>query len=153
MGFFYLHILFLYVRILTVNNIEGIITMTTYKEFWTKMFTWNATATRAQYWIPIIVNYLVSGILMSVVETIQGHSIEDIYNFGDLTTNTAAKIIALLVWIATLTIKARRLHDTNRSAGWIFIQFIPLIGTIWFFILMVLPTSSESRWVENQSKN
>ncbi|QAR69649.1 DUF805 domain-containing protein [Leuconostoc mesenteroides] len=127
--------------------------MTTYKEFWTKMFTWNATATRAQYWIPIIVNYLVSGILMSVVETIQGHSIEDIYNFGDLTTNTAAKIIALLVWIATLTIKARRLHDTNRSAGWIFIQFIPLIGTIWFFILMVLPTSSESRWVENQSKN
>ncbi|MGX4593970.1 DUF805 domain-containing protein [Leuconostoc sp. MTCC 10508] len=126
--------------------------MTAYKEFWTKMFTWNATATRAQYWIPTIINYLVGGILMNIVEKLQGHSIEDIYNFGDLTTNTAAKLIALLVWIATLTIKARRLHDTDRSAGWIFIQIIPLIGTIWFFILMVLPTSSESRWVENQSK-
>nr|WP_263431621.1 DUF805 domain-containing protein [Leuconostoc gasicomitatum] len=126
--------------------------MKVYKEFWTKMFVWNATATRAQYWIPIIVNYLIGGILMNVVENIQGHSVEDIYNFGDLTTNTVAKIIALIVWIATLTIKARRLHDTDRSAGWIFIQLIPLIGTIWFFILMVLPTSAESRWVDNQSR-
>lgn len=125
--------------------------MTAYKEFWTKMFVWNATATRAQYWIPIIINYLIGGILMNVVEKLQGHSIENIYNLGDLTTNTVAKTIALLVWIATLTIKARRLHDTDRSAGWIFIQLIPLIGTIWFFILMVLPTTSESRWVDNQS--
>ncbi len=126
--------------------------MTAYKEFWTKMFVWNATATRTQYWIPIIINYFIGGILISIVEKIQGHSIEDIYNFTDLTTNTVAKLIAILVWIATLTIKARRLHDTNRSAGWIFIQIVPLIGSIWFFILMILPTTSESRWIDNQSK-
>lgn len=126
--------------------------MTAYKEFWTKMFVWNGTATRTQYWIPIIINYFISGILISIVEKIQGHSIEDIYNFTDLTTNTVAKLIAILVWVATLTIKARRLHDTNRSAGWIFIQIVPLIGSIWFFILMILPTTSESRWIDNQSK-
>lgn len=126
--------------------------MTAYKEFWTKMFVWNGTATRTQYWIPIIINYFIGGILISIVEKIQGHSIEDIYNFTDLTTNTVAKLIAILVWVATLTIKARRLHDTNRSAGWIFIQIVPLIGSIWFFILMILPTTSESRWIDNQSK-
>lgn len=126
--------------------------MTAYKEFWTKMFVWNGTATRTQYWIPIIINYFIGGILISIVEKIQGHSIEDIYNITDLTTNTVAKLIAILVWIATLTIKARRLHDTNRSAGWIFIQIVPLIGSIWFFILMILPTTSESRWIDNQSK-
>lgn len=126
--------------------------MTAYKEFWTKMFVWNGTATRTQYWIPIIINYFISGILISIVEKIQGHSIEDIYNFTDLTTNTVAKLIAILVWVATLTIKARRLHDTNRSAVWIFIQIVPLIGSIWFFILMILPTTSESRWIDNQSK-
>ncbi|MBK0041531.1 MULTISPECIES: DUF805 domain-containing protein [unclassified Leuconostoc] len=126
--------------------------MTAYKEFWTKMFVWNGTATRTQYWIPIIINYFIGGILISIVEKIQGHSIEDIYNFTDLTTNTVAKLIAILVWIATLTIKARRLHDTNRSAGWIFIQIVPLIGSIWFFILMILPTTSESRWIDNQSR-
>ncbi|MGR8860858.1 DUF805 domain-containing protein [Leuconostoc citreum] len=123
-----------------------------YKEFWTNILTWNAKATRTQYWVPVIINYLVGGILMSVVEKIQGHSIEDIYNFADLSTNTLAKLIAILVWIATLTLKARRLHDTNRSAGWIFIQIIPIVGTIWFFILMVLPTTSESRWSTNQSR-
>lgn len=126
--------------------------MTAYKEFWTKMFVWNGTATRTQYWVPIIINYFIGGILISIVEKIQGHSIEDIYNFTDLTTNTVAKLIAILVWVATLTIKARRLHDTNRSAGWIFIQIVPLIGSIWFFILMILPTTSESRWIDNQSK-
>lgn len=126
--------------------------MTAYKEFWTKMFVWNGTATRTQYWIPIIINYFIGGILISIVEKIQGHSIEDIYNFTDLTTNTVAKLIAILVWVATLTIKARRLHDTNRSAGWIFIQIVPLIGSIWFFILMILPTTSESRWIDNQSR-
>ena len=125
--------------------------MNAYKEFWTKMFVWNATATRAQYWIPIIVNYFIGGILINVIEKIQGHSLEDIYNFSDLSTNTVAKLIALLVWIATLTVKARRLHDTNRSAGWILISAIPLIGNIWFFILMILPTTSESRWTLNQS--
>jgi uncharacterized membrane protein YhaH (DUF805 family) len=126
--------------------------MTAYKEFWTKMFVWNGTATRTQYWIPIIINYFIGGILISIVEKIQGHSIEDIYNFTDLTTNTVAKLIAILVWVATLTIKARRLHDTNRSAGWILIQIVPLIGSIWFFILMILPTTSESRWIDNQSR-
>lgn len=125
--------------------------MTAYQEFWTKMLKWQATATRKQYWIPVIVNYFLGGILMGIVEKIQGHNIEDIYNFADLSTNTAAKIIGLLVWLATLTIQARRLHDTNRSAGWIFIQLVPIIGSIWFFILMLLPTTTESRWVENQS--
>lgn len=123
-----------------------------YKEFWTNILAWNATATRTQYWVPVIINYLLGGILISIVEKIQGHSIEDIYNLTDLSTNTLAKLIAIIVWIATLTLKARRLHDTNRSAGWIFIQIIPIIGTIWFFILMLLPTTSESRWTTNQSR-
>lgn len=125
--------------------------MKAYQEFWTKMFVWRATATRKQYWIPVIVNYLIGGILMGIVEKIQGHNIEDIYNLTDLSVNTTVKVIGLLVWVATLTIQARRLHDTNRSAGWIFIQLVPVIGTVWFFVLMLLPTATTSRWHDNQS--
>ena len=126
--------------------------LTSYKEFWTKILTWNATATRSQYWIPVIINYFLGGLVLNLVEAMQGHPIGDIYNLTDLTTNTTAQVIYLLVWVATLTLKVRRLHDTNHSAGWLFIQLIPIIGTIWFFVLMVLPTSPESRWVINQSR-
>ena len=122
-----------------------------YREFWTKMFSWHATATRTQYWVPLIVNYFLGGILVSILENIQGHSIEDIYTVGDLSTNLTTRIVMIIVWIATFTLKARRLHDTNRSAGWIFIDLIPIIGNIWFFILMILPTTPESRWTLNQS--
>lgn len=126
--------------------------LTSYKEFWTKILTWNATATRSQYWIPVIINYFLGGLVLNLVEAMQGHPIGDIYNLTDLTTNTTAQVIYLLVWVATLTLKVRRLHDTNHSAGWLFIQLIPIIGTIWFFVLMVLPTTPESRWVINQSR-
>lgn len=125
--------------------------MTNYKEFWTKMMVWNAKATRSQYWIPVAINYLLGGLLISIVEKVQGHTIEAIYNLTDLSTNTAAKVTMLIVWIATLTLKARRLHDTDRSAAWILIQLVPVIGNIWFFILMVLPTAPQSRWTTNQS--
>ena len=126
--------------------------LTSYKEFWTKILTWNATATRSQYWIPVIINYFLGGLLVNVIEKLQGNELGDIYNIADLTTNTTAQVIYLLVWVATLTLKVRRLHDTNHSAGWILIQFVPIIGTIWFFVLMVLPTTPESRWVINQSR-
>lgn len=126
--------------------------LTSYKEFWTKILTWNATATRSQYWIPVIINYFLGGLLVNVIEKLQGHELGDIYNIADLTTNMTAQVIYLLVWVATLTLKVRRLHDTNHSAGWILIQFVPIIGTIWFFVLMVLPTTPESRWVINQSR-
>ncbi|WP_232683823.1 DUF805 domain-containing protein [Leuconostoc mesenteroides] len=122
-----------------------------YREFWTKMFSWHATATRTQYWVPLIVNYFLGGILVSILENMQGHSIEDIYTVGDLSTNLTTRIVMIIVWIAAFTLKARRLHDTNRSAGWIFIDLIPIIGNIWFFILMILPTTPESRWTLNQS--
>ncbi|WP_239326023.1 DUF805 domain-containing protein [Snodgrassella gandavensis] len=45
-----------------------------------------------------------------------------------------------LVLIATLSLLFRRLHDTNRSAWWILIFLIPLIGQIWLIILTLLPS-------------
>ncbi|MEM9583270.1 MAG: DUF805 domain-containing protein [Pseudomonadota bacterium] len=42
--------------------------------------------------------------------------------------------------VPSLTVTVRRLHDTGRSGFWMLITFIPLIGAIWFLILMVLPS-------------
>ena len=46
-------------------------------------------------------------------------------------------IIELALLLPGLAIAVRRLHDTNKS-GWFFlINFIPIVGPIWFLILML----------------
>ncbi|WP_057875091.1 DUF805 domain-containing protein [Liquorilactobacillus aquaticus] len=126
--------------------------ITAYKEFWRNILTWNATATRSQYWWPIIINYILGSIIAGILENLMGHPVEEIYSVGDLSTNLVAKFIIFLVWLATLTLKARRLHDTDRSAGWIFITLVPIIGQIWLLVLFLLPSANNSRWTTNQSE-
>ncbi|EHO51719.1 DUF805 domain-containing protein [Lentilactobacillus kisonensis] len=121
-----------------------------YKEFWTHIFTMNAKANRSQYWWPVIINYILGGIAVGIIENILGHPLSTIYTPGDLYVDSTVRSVAFVVWIGTFTVKARRLHDTNRSAWWILIEIIPLIGTIWFFILTLLPGVSDSRWGKNQ---
>lgn len=45
----------------------------------------------------------------------------------------------ILIWLPGLSVTIRRLHDTNRSGAWYFIQLVPVIGAIWFLVLMCLP--------------
>lgn len=48
----------------------------------------------------------------------------------------------ILSWIPMLSVSIRRLHDTDRSGWWYFINAVPLIGPIWFLVLMCLPGSN-----------
>ena len=117
-----------------------------YKKFWHQLFVINDTASRADYWWPVIINYVIGVVVIAAIQSATGHSIEDIYTFGDFAIVSARNIGLLIVEIAGLTVSIRRLHDTNRSGWWWLLKLIPLVGTIWFFILMVLPSKSRTRW-------
>lgn len=119
--------------------------VTAYKKFWNNLFDFSGTAKRAEYWWPVIINYIIGGLAVSIITNLMGHPIDDIYNWQDLSTNVVVQIVTLIVWIGTLSLKFRRLHDTDRSGWWVLIDLIPLIGTIWFFVLMILP-SKPNRW-------
>lgn len=45
----------------------------------------------------------------------------------------------ILFWLPGLAVTIRRLHDTDRSGIWYFIQVVPILGAIIFLILMCLP--------------
>ncbi len=117
-----------------------------YGDFWRHLLTWNDTATRTQYWWPTIINYLASGIIIALVEHWLGHPLGEIHSWHDLFADNTFLTITMIVWIGTFTLKARRLHDTNRSAWWMLINLIPFIGSIWWFVLMVLPSKRPTRW-------
>jgi len=40
------------------------------------------------------------------------------------------------MFIPTLAVTARRLHDMGKSGTWFFIYFVPLIGGIWLLVLL-----------------
>ncbi|WP_206455152.1 DUF805 domain-containing protein [Aurantimonas marina] len=49
-------------------------------------------------------------------------------------------LFSLAIFVPSLAVGARRLHDTGRSAGWMLIWLIPMIGWLIFFFLAARPT-------------
>jgi uncharacterized membrane protein YhaH (DUF805 family) len=59
----------------------------------------------------------------------------------------ATFIYNLAMLIPSLAVTARRLHDTDRSAWWMLLFFIPIIGWAWLvFILIQESTAEENRY-------
>ncbi|KRM93516.1 hypothetical protein FC56_GL000228 [Lentilactobacillus senioris DSM 24302 = JCM 17472] len=116
-----------------------------YKRYWKQIGVFSGTASRPDYWWPAIINYVLGVIFAVILQNVLGHPMNDIYSWKDLNVDLSVKIIGFVVFIANWSVKVRRLHDTNRSGWWILIEIIPVIGWIWMFILMILP-SKKSRW-------
>ena len=103
-------------------------------------------ATRKQFWLWLLWSWIIGMIFMFAVGMA-----------GSLLSEgkeTAQKVVAVIwvlyfffvVFIPSLAIQARRLHDTNRSGWWQVIQFLPyinIIGGIVIFVFNVLPTVTE----------
>lgn len=86
-------------------------------------------ARRSEYWYFVVFNSLVSGIL-SFLQT-----------RGIDFAGTLAGIFSLAVFIPSMSLAWRRLHDIGKSGGWFFIGLIPVIG--WIFLIFWLCKDSE----------
>lgn len=126
-----------------------------YKEYWHNMTVMNASAKRAQYWWPQLVNYLVLA-LYSILTGVSRYieiTPDDVTVIKEWNTITIIFILLnALIWLANFTVRARRLHDRNHSNWWILFYLIPIIGTIVIFITLILPSKSNTRWPQNQSE-
>jgi uncharacterized membrane protein YhaH (DUF805 family) len=45
-----------------------------------------------------------------------------------------AAVFQLLIGIPFILVNGKRFHDRNKSAWWVLISFIPIIGGLWIFI-------------------
>jgi uncharacterized membrane protein YhaH (DUF805 family) len=82
-------------------------------------------ARRKEYWMFILVNIILTGVL-SMVDKMLGLRVA-----GDEGILTA--IYGLLVVLPWWAVQFRRLHDTDRSAWWLLLLIIPIVG--WLIIL------------------
>lgn len=93
-------------------------------------------AGRAEYWWFFLANIIVS----IVLQVLAGAA--DILVILSL-------IYSLALLIPGLAVAVRRLHDTNRSGGWIFIALVPLVG----IIILIVFLASEGDPEANQYGN
>ena len=82
-------------------------------------------ARRTEYWMFVLCNVIVM-LLLGIVDKLIG---------GD--NELISSIYSLAVLLPSLAVAARRLHDTDRSAWWLLLGLIPIIGTLVLIYFMV----------------
>lgn len=82
-------------------------------------------ARRKEYWMFILVNLIFTGVL-GILDKMLGLKVAG--EEGTLTT-----LYGLLMFLPCWAVQFRRLHDTDRSAWWLLLVLIPIIG--WLVIL------------------
>lgn len=104
-----------------------------------KYAVFSGRSRRKEYWMFVLFN-IIFFVVAIVLDNILGTAIENV-GYGLFYI-----VYALGVFIPSIAVAVRRLHDIGKSGWWIFISFIPVIGVIWFIILM----ATDSQSGENQ---
>ena len=107
-----------------------------------KYANFSGRATRSEFWYFILFYYLLClPFCMLAFLTGLGNSFQLFY----LTVGIAI-IIGLLIMVPTYAVCVRRLHDTGRSGWWIFLYFIPYIGSIALIIILCFKSDEDNKY-------
>lgn len=88
-------------------------------------------ASRAVFWQYILVYAVISIVFSLLIDLLS--DVRAVYYILVVLYG----LIALALLAPTLAINVRRLHDIGKGGGWIFVNLIPIIGGLWYLILMI----------------
>ena len=99
-----------------------------YSRFWKKYATFSGCASRTELLWPMLVN-----LLMLVVAALARHEVVSI----------VVGLYAVVVFVPSIALGARRLHDVNRSGWWQLVLIVPVIGDILLAVLWLTFPSAD----------
>jgi uncharacterized membrane protein YhaH (DUF805 family) len=101
-------------------------------------------STRSEYWFFILFNFIFAIVAM-IIDNIIGTTLKmDTINGAiNIPYGYIYLLYALAVFLPSLALTVRRLHDVGKSGWFILIGLIPIVGAIWLLVLMV--TDSDPR--------
>ena len=94
--------------------------------------TFSGRARRKEYWM-FFLFYMIFYIILAVID-------------GVLGTMFLSIIYSLALLIPSISIAARRLHDTGRTGWWQLIVLIPLIGVIVLIVFLAQGSGDENKY-------
>ena len=98
-------------------------------------------ASRATFWWWVLAVFLV----LLVTRIVDGALIAPMLGFGAFEPSAGqplSVLVSLGLLLPNVAIGARRLHDIGRTAWWLLIGFIPLIGTLVLIYFYIQPSES-----------
>lgn len=95
----------------------------------TFLFSFRGRASRKHFWLFLIAYFVVLGAVMVVDGVAAFDPNADEIRMPWLTI----AVMVLSIWPA-FAVQVKRWHDRNKSAWWLLIQFVPVIGPLWFLI-------------------
>jgi uncharacterized membrane protein YhaH (DUF805 family) len=109
---------------------------TAYRNYW----DFQGRAARSEYWLFFLWVFIL-GFIAGVVDRLA-------FSGGAPSLfGPCALFVTFANLIPNLSLSFRRLHDTNRSAWWLLIALIPLIGALVLFVFTLLRgTQGENRF-------
>ena len=103
--------------------------MNWYLEVLKKYAVFGGRARRKEYWMFALIN----GIIAFALGLIEGLASDK----SSTDPGVLGIIYGLAVFIPSIAVAVRRLHDTDRSGWWLLIALIPLIGAIVLIVFLV----------------
>lgn len=112
--------------------------------------TFSGRSTRAEYWWWLLFVSLVTAIpyvgvfatLDWTTTTNSDGTVSASGGGGSVLWILLVVVVSLALVLPSIAVAVRRLHDTDRSGAWWFIQLIPCgIGFVWFLVLAVSPST------------
>ena len=103
-----------------------------YKNVLTKKYAqFTGRAGRSEFWLFVLVNFVITMVLyiLTIVAAAAGSSTLA------LVFNLVLLVYGLATLVPTIAVGVRRLHDIGKEGVWFCINFIPLVGGIWYLYL------------------
>lgn len=112
-----------------------------------KYATFSGRATRSEYWYFVLIYSITYTILMGIdfaIGTFSKQLMENGSFLGFLST-----AYSLVLFLPSLAVTIRRLHDINKSAWWILLIFVPIIGFILLLIYLCTNSKEDNKYGVN----
>lgn len=118
-----------------------------------KLFSFKGRINRLPYWMVyigltvavIIIIFALSTVLPA--KTVEGQVAAQ-FTPVQLAASICLSVVNIIYLWNVLAISVKRLHDRDQSGWWLLVGLIPLLGQLWYFIVvMCLPgTAGENRF-------
>jgi uncharacterized membrane protein YhaH (DUF805 family) len=117
--------------------------MNWYMEALRKYATFTGRARRKEFWFFQLFVLLIA-LVLSFVDRLFG-----VFD-GETGVGVLSGIFSLAMFLPSLAVSIRRLHDTDRTGWWALLYFVPLLGFLVLLVFFVLDgTPGGNRYGEN----
>lgn len=108
---------------------------TAVKTVFSKFYTFTGRASRPEFWwyyLFIIILYIIAALIEGMVV----HPLLGFEPYAPEAGQPLQVILTIAIFLPTLAVAIRRLHDIDRSGWWYLVGLVPIIGTLallWWF--------------------